>query len=105
VTIYTTGTYTFTSSSDVDTYGYLYNDPVDPSYPSQNMITSDDDSNGNLQFRIIRILQAGYTYVLVVTTSSATVTGSFSIRVLGPVSVGLNSITPSTSRPIKTTSE
>jgi hypothetical protein len=82
----------------MDTYGYLYNDPFNPSYPSQNMIASDDDSNGNLQFRITRSLQAGYTYVLVVTTSSATVTGSFWITADGPAPVGLSSITTTSKR-------
>ena len=63
MTVARTGTYTFISNSSIDTYGYFYNNPVDPSYPSQNLITSDDDGNDNGQFRISRPLQSGYTYV------------------------------------------
>jgi hypothetical protein len=105
VTVSTAGTYIFISNSSMDAYGCFYYDPVDPSYPSQNLITSNDDGNGDRQFRINVTLQYGRTYVLVVTTFSETTTGSFSIRVFGPASVGLILITPSTSRPIRTTSE
>jgi hypothetical protein len=99
VTVYTTGTYTFTSSSSIDTYGCFYQARFDPSYPSENLIAYDDDSAGNGQFQVSGSLQSARTYVLVVTTSSAGVTGSFSIIAVGPASVGLTSITPSTSRP------
>jgi len=105
VTVYTTGTYNFTSSSSIDTYGYFYNVPFDPSYPSQNLITSDDDSGGNQQFQIRISLQSGHKYVLVVTTYGSSVTGSFSVRVTGPASVGLTSITPPKSRSIRTSIE
>jgi len=89
----------------MNTYGYFYHDSVNPSYPSQNLITSNDDDNGGRQFRISAALQYGRTYVLVVTTFSGTTKGSFSIRAFGPAVVGLTLITPSTSRPIRTTSE
>jgi hypothetical protein len=85
------------------TYGYFYNVPFDPSYPSQNLIQSNADGGGNSQFKISNSLQSGRTYVLVVTTYGMRVTGSFSIRVTGPASVGLASITPSTSQPITST--
>jgi len=94
VTVYTTGTYTFVSSSSMDTYGYFYSDSFDPSYPSRNLIASDDDSGGGGQFRINVTLFYGRTYVLVVTTYSSSTTGSFSITALGPASVSLTSITP-----------
>jgi len=58
---------------------------------------SDDDSgSGNGQFKISDSLQSGRTYVLIVTTYGSSVTGSFSIRAAGPASVGMTSITPST---------
>jgi hypothetical protein len=97
VTVYTTGTYTFTSTSSIDTYGCFYEVPFDPSYPSENLITYDDDSAGNGQFRISRSLQSFRTYVLVVTTWSNAATGSFLITAVGPALVGFTSITPSTS--------
>ncbi len=97
MTVYTSGIYNFTSSSSIDTYGYLYNIPFNPSYPSQSLITSDDDSgSGNGQFKIRSSLQSGRTYVLVVTTYKNVDRGSFSIRAAGPASVGMTSITPST---------
>jgi len=86
----------------MDTYGYFYNNAFDPSYPSQSLITSDDDSGGNRQFQIRGSLQSGHKYILVVTTDGSSITGSFSVRVTGPASVGLTSITPPKSRSIRT---
>ena len=102
VTISTLGTYVFTSSSSMDTYGYLYKYPVDPSYPNSNLIASDDDGNGNRQFKLNVSLSSSRTYVLLVTTYRELVTGQFTITVLGPASASLYSFTPSTSRPIQT---
>jgi len=94
VTVYTSGTYTFVSVSNIDTYGCFYRNRVDPSYPNQNLIASDDDSAGDRQFSISVSLQVGTTYVLVVTTFSTYTTGSFLVRVTGPALVGLTAITP-----------
>jgi hypothetical protein len=105
VTIHTTATYNFTSSSSMDTYGCFYNVPFDPSYPFQSLITSDDDSGDSQQFQVRGSLQSGHTYILVVTTYGSSVTGSFSVRVTGPASVGLTSITPPKSRSIRTSIE
>ena len=105
LTVRTSGTYSFTSVSSIDTYGYLYNSPVDPSYPSQNLITSDDDGGGGSQFRVQSYLSSGSSYVLIVTTFSTNVFGSFSVQASGPASIDMTGFTPSTSRPIRTTSE
>jgi hypothetical protein len=96
VTVYTAGKYTFASSSSMDTYGYFYSDSFDPFNPSRNLMASDDDSGGDRQFRINVTLSYGRTYVLVVTTYASSITGSFSIIALGPASVSLTSITPTT---------
>jgi hypothetical protein len=48
--IYQTGTYTFTSGSSIDTYGYFYNQVFDPSYPTSNLIAFDDDGEDGNQF-------------------------------------------------------
>ncbi|CAF3781097.1 unnamed protein product [Adineta steineri] len=95
VTVHMSGRYSFTSISSYDTYGYLYNDPFNPSKPSRNLIASDDDSGNSNQFRINATLQSGNTYVLVFTTYSTGVTGSFSIAVTGPTMATLSSYTSS----------
>ncbi len=95
--VFTAGTYSFISKSSMDTYGYFYSNSFNPSYPSQDLITSDDDGSGGQQFGINMSLLSVHTYVLVVTTYRANMTGSFSIRTVGPASVGLNSFRPSTS--------
>jgi hypothetical protein len=81
-------------------YGYLYDYSFDPTYPFQNLITYDDDSAGDQQFQISRNQQYASTYVLVVTTYSNYVIGSFSIIAVGPVSVSMTLIMPATSEPI-----
>ncbi len=95
--VFTAGLYSFTSNSSMDTYGYFYNNSFNPSYPSQDFIASNDDGSGGQQFEIKVYLGSGCTYVLVVTTFSVKVTGSFLVAVLGPASVGLNSFRPSVS--------
>jgi hypothetical protein len=80
----------------MDIYGYFYYDPFNPSFPLNNMIISGDDSGGNMQFRINVNLSYGVTYVLVVTTYSTGITGSFLITALGPSWVSLTQFTPTT---------
>ncbi|CAF1226131.1 unnamed protein product [Rotaria sordida] len=105
ITVPTTGIYMFTSNSDIDTRAYFYETSFDPSDPLINLITDDDDSGDiDYQFRLDVNLQSGRTYILVVTTHGRYTTGSFSVLAVGPASVGLQSITPSTSRPITTPS-
>jgi hypothetical protein len=69
------------------------------------LIASDDDGAGDRQFQISLYLQSGRTYILVVTTLSTSITGSFSVRVVGPASVSLFEITPTTRKSITTSSE
>ena len=102
ITAVTPGTYVFTSSSTIDTMGYFYRTSFDPSNPLANLITDDDDSGDSFQFRIQAYLRSASTYILVVTTHWGSVTGNFMITAIGPASVNLMSITPSTSRPIVT---
>ena len=102
ITVPTAGAYTLRSISSLDTRGYFYRDSFDPSNSTANLITDDDDSGGQLQFLIRVDLQPGNTYILVVTTHRANVTGNFTVNVAGPALASLTSITPSTSRPIIT---
>jgi hypothetical protein len=98
VTVAVGGSYTFTSNSLFDAYGYLYNGFFDPLYPSQNLIASDDDSGGgNGQFQISRSLQSGRIYILVVTTYNTGITGSFTIRATGPASAAMTLFTSTAS--------
>ena len=98
VTVHTGGTYTFTSNSSMDTFGCFYSNSFDPFNSSQNLITYDDDSGVHEQFWINVTLGDGGIYVLVVTTFIPDTTGTFSIIALGPASVSLIPLTPTTSK-------
>ena len=87
----TMGTYTLTSKSQVNTYGYIYDRKFNPSHPDFNLIVQDDDSDGEGQFKIVVLLHPGHRYVLVATTSSPEVTGKFSIVSSGPTAVNVRS--------------
>ena len=93
-----TGTYILTSTSSMDTYGYLYSYSFNPSYPSQYLLASNDDGNGNRQFRIDSQLQRGSIYILVVTTYTSREQGSYYVTAVGPASVSLSSMTVVTSK-------
>ncbi|CAF5129992.1 unnamed protein product, partial [Rotaria magnacalcarata] len=82
-----TGTFSFTSSSNMDTFGYLYAGVFDLSNPNLNLLTSNDDSAGNNQFKLIANLEAGVSYTLVFTTFGENVIGPFTIIAVGPTSV------------------
>ncbi|CAF1083135.1 unnamed protein product [Rotaria sordida] len=101
VTVSTSGTYTFTTDSDLDTMGFFYDTSFDPSIPTENLVTDDDDGGDiHSQFLIEAFLEAGHTYILVVTTHGDSQTGNFVVSAGGPDSVNLVSITPTTSQPI-----
>lgn len=89
VTVTTGGTYTFQSGSGMDDYGYLYQGSFSSSSPGNNIITSDDDSGGSNRFRFSQSLQAGTTYILVITTYGSGSVGSISVTVSGPAQVSL----------------
>lgn len=80
-------TQSYSNQGFMDTYGYIYQNEFYPSNPTINLIQQDDDNAGNAQFRLTVSLRADITYVLVFTTFSPGVTGSFSIAVSGPDSV------------------
>jgi hypothetical protein len=66
------GTYTFYTSSSIDTYGYLYN-------LGQTELTHDDDSGGNLQFRIVYTVTSSGYYFLRVRAYSSSTTGPYTL--------------------------
>jgi len=72
-----TGQYTFESANrptSADPYGLLYNS-------SQQLLATNDDSAGDLNFRITANLQAGQTYYLAGRHYASTQSGQYTIRV------------------------
>lgn len=84
IKVSTTGNYTILCNSTMDTYGSIYNNSFDPSFPNLNLMSSDDESGGRLQFKIIIFLLPMAKYILVATTFFSNVTGTFSIVATGP---------------------
>jgi hypothetical protein len=82
-----TGYYILESNSNVDTYGYIYEDNFNPFNPSENLLLEHDESCDSHHFKLTAVLQASTTYMLAVTTYYPNVTGAFSI-----VTYGLNTI-------------
>ena len=105
VSVTTAGTYSFTTASSIDTFGFLYDGPFDPSNPASSLLMSDDDGGSILQFKITTVLESSRTYTLVVTTHGSSVIGSYSLIASGPVQLSLTMFVPSTIRPSSTTSE
>lgn len=85
----TSGNYNIVSSSNIDTYAYLYAGTFYPSNISLNYIIQDDDSGGGAQFKLTQLLGSSVIYILVATTYSGNTTGPFSIIVSGPSRVSL----------------
>jgi hypothetical protein len=81
------GTYEFSSESSMETYGYLYRDTFDPVDPSRNLIANSNSSCANQQFWLQPFLQANSTYILLVTTLHANMTGALSVMSQGVANV------------------
>ncbi|CAF1449839.1 unnamed protein product, partial [Adineta steineri] len=75
--------YSLSSSSSIDTYGYIYTKNFYPFDPSINLILENDNSFGKHQFEIKTLLQSTTANILVVTTYSPNATGIFSIIMSG----------------------
>jgi hypothetical protein len=84
--------YSFSSESDIDTHGYIYNNTFHPDNPSLNLLKEDDNSGGNKQFKLTVFLQPWTSYMLVATTFSPNATSKFSIIVLDPTTIALRHI-------------
>ena len=69
------GNYVFSSDSNRDTYGYLYDSDM-------NEITSDDDSGANFNFSISYNFEAGITYIFGCKYLSSSDTGSFDVSLI-----------------------
>jgi hypothetical protein len=80
--------YTIQSSSNIDTYGFIYENKFDPLNTTENLLASDDNGGGSGgQFKFDIPLYVDTTYVLVVTTSSPKQIGQIDINLLGLTNV------------------
>ena len=77
------GLYRFASSSSLNTFGYLYGNRFFPELSDVNILGSDDNSGGSNQFQMTLFLNTSATYILVVTTSVAEITGTINVLVSG----------------------
>ncbi len=84
--------YSFSSESNIDTYGYIYNDTFHPDNPSLNLLKEDDNSGGNGQFKLTVFLQSWASYILIVKTFSPNVTSEFLIVASGLTKIALRHI-------------
>lgn len=90
IAVSTTGNYTFTSISSMDTYGYLFIEQWHPRLLCMNLLHENDDmTKGMLQFHIRADLQTSTTYILLVTTYRSDTTGKFTIHVFGPANISV----------------
>jgi hypothetical protein len=90
--IRTTGRYMITCNSSMDTYGYIYAGSFNPAFPTINRIAEDDNTGGYGQFRFIRAVLSFTELILLVTTFSPNVTGTFTITIMGPESISFTDI-------------
>jgi hypothetical protein len=91
IMVNTTGTYTLSSISGMDSYGCLYQDTFNPFNLSTNQLLCNDDSVGN-QFKITYNLTVGVSYILIFTTYASNITGSFTVVGSGQDNVYFTSI-------------
>jgi hypothetical protein len=86
------GTYSLTSSSSVDTYGFIYTNSFNPINPRWNLLSENDDGGVGVQFKLTIYLQREITYILVVTTFATKTTGAFLVVGSGPASITFTDI-------------
>jgi hypothetical protein len=84
--------YSFSTESNINTYGYIYTNTFHPDNPSLNLLREDGNSSRSGQFKLTVFLQTWTSYILVVTTYSPNATGKFLIVVSGPKTVALRHI-------------
>lgn len=93
INVSATGNYTFGSVSSMDTYGYLLTNEWNPQMLCKNLLQENDDVMTDVvQFQIQAQLEAGSTYILLVTTYRSNTTGGFTIRIFGPANVSVLAI-------------
>ncbi|CAF3680571.1 unnamed protein product [Adineta steineri] len=90
VNVLETGYYALSSDSSMDTFGDIYEDDFDSMSPFENLLSQNYRSCSFQGFKFIAYLHTGTTYILVVTTFSPNMTGSFSILTSGPNNITLD---------------
>lgn len=98
------GYYLIRSTSSLDTYGYLYTNSFVSTSPLTNLFASNDDDGGNNQFKLEVFLQPNVIYILVATTYTASVTGSYSVTLSGYDLGNITKIISNTTVPTNPTS-
>lgn len=83
------GLYEFGSENVIDMVGYLYLNPFNDTNVSLNLLIFNDNSLYN-QFYFRYSLQSSSNYVLIATSTSSNITGSFLIKARGPSTVIFN---------------
>lgn len=77
------GIYTFRSTNDIDTFGFLYVHEFDSSAPSTNLVAQSEKTNDNPQFTLRYYLYTHTKYYLVVTTDLPNQLGIYNLIVTG----------------------
>ena len=90
--IKTSGVYRFQSDSTIRMYGYLCQDAFNPSDPSRNLLSKNDQNCGLEQLWLNSTLLSNTTYILVVTTYLAGWTGAFTIQAFGAAEINFKLI-------------
>jgi hypothetical protein len=75
--------YTIQSSSNIDTYGFIYEKNFSPLNPKENLLAEDDDGGGKSQFKLHIPLYVNTKYILIVTTYWPKDIGEVNITLLG----------------------
>ncbi|CAF4938753.1 unnamed protein product [Rotaria sp. Silwood1] len=84
IIVNTSGLYTFTSRSNMDTFAALFMDEFKSLNLSLYLVSSINTIDSNRQFKLSHNLQAGTPYTLLVTTYSQGQTGEFTVIASGP---------------------
>jgi hypothetical protein len=92
ISVVVASNYSFSTESNINTYGYMYNHTFQPDNPSLNLLTEDGNVGENGQFKLTVFLHPWTSYILVVTTSSPNATDRFLIVASGPTTVALRHI-------------
>ncbi|CAF1250530.1 unnamed protein product [Adineta steineri] len=93
-----TGYYSFLINSEMKTMdAFIYTNNFNPFDVSKNVLSHGEDSDNQGQFKITVALQTKIIYAVVITTSSRSLTGNFSIQAFGPSYINFSRIlnTPS----------
>lgn len=71
------------SNSNMDTFGYIYNNTFNPSTPSENLMATDDDGGNERQFLFRIFIDFTSKYILLITAFSPNTLGTFTVLASG----------------------